>query len=193
MHEVQTNLKDNGWQAETPLGASCKRLSAIFILRMFGMKEIPLTQGKVALVDDEDYIGLSQYKWYAHNERGHFYVCRDAGKGKDRQHFKMHRQIMSYPQNLEVDHRDHNGLNNQRSNLRICTHAENMRNQNVRATGLSKYKGVTWDNGIGKWKASIMFNYKNYYLGYYDLEIEAAKMYDKKAKEFFGEFAKTNF
>src|ERR1043165_2122866 len=90
-------------------------------------REIPLTQGYVALVDDCDYEWLSQWKWCAHVAKGGRTAYAFRAKG-----IAMHRVIMNAPEGMDVDHRDHNGLNNTRANLRICTHAENQRNMNHR-------------------------------------------------------------
>jgi hypothetical protein len=149
---------------------------------------IPLTQGKFAIVDAEDYEHLSKYKWYAVYAGGKFYAYRSV---KYRA-VSMHRQIMGEPKGKVVDHRDGNSLNNRRSNLRICTFAQNQLNR--RSTGgVSRYKGVWFKKGHNKWKAQIGFNGKKIHIGYFKDEIDAAKAYDKKAKEFFGEFAYLNF
>jgi len=105
----------------------------------------------------------------------------------------MHRQILSCPPDLLVDHIDHNGLNNCKRNLRLCTPAQNTRNSLSSANSSSKYKGVCWSKREKKWTASIQFNKKAYHLGYFTDEIKAAKAYDKKAKELHGQFACLNF
>jgi hypothetical protein len=99
---------------------------------------IPLTQGKFAIVDAEDFDRLKQYQWHACKCKSTFYACRAEG-GRT---IRMHRQIMCAPKGLLVDHIDHNGSNNRKSNLRLCTHAQNCYNQQVSSTGSSKYKGV---------------------------------------------------
>jgi len=99
---------------------------------------------------------------------------------------------MAAPNHLFVDHIDHNGLNNRRSNLRLCTLAQNNRNM-VSRTGSSKYKGVCWHGGTKKWNAKIRLNRKCYHIGLFTDEIAAAKAYDKKAKELHGQFACLNF
>ena len=156
-----------------------------------GAKLIPLTQDKFAIVDAEDYEWLNQYKWYAsRNENGDYYAKR-MERGTRRQ-IIMHRVITEAPPGLLVDHRNHNGLDNRRSNLRICTKAENVRNQLPRG-GTSRYKGVSWSKSNKKYAATIRCNKQRFHLGWFDDEIAAAKAYDEKARELFGEFAYLNF
>jgi hypothetical protein len=162
------------------------------------MKEIKLTQVKVALVDDEDFEYLNQFKWAAHKSGKTFYA--DAHERGNHDHIiKMHRLIMNTPSHLEVDHIDHNGLNNQKVNLRNCTRSENIRNSPIQKNNVNGYTGVYIRNRKNKKKtkvtihAVIYHNKKGHYLGNYKTKIEAAIAYDKKAKEFFGEFARLNF
>lgn len=154
------------------------------------MKEIKLTQGKVALVDDSDFEWLNQFKWCAMKQQKTYYAVRTY-KYK---HVRMHRLIMNTPTGLETDHEDHNGLNNQRYNLRIATSAQNK--YNVSPRGASKYLGVTIRQ-IGREKgritAKIRKNRITFHLGSFKTEESAAKAYDIRAKEFFGEFANLNF
>lgn len=159
-------------------------LAGLFLLESF-MKTIPLTQGKFAIVDDEDYPELSKYKWYI--ARG--YAVRGF-KGKT---IFMHKNILNTPNGFQTDHINHNGLDNKRCNLRICTASQNQQNRQHRPDGSSKYKGVWWDKVRKKWKSQIKHNNCMIYLGYFISEKEAAKMYDIKAIELFGEFAYLNF
>jgi len=154
-----------------------------------GAKLIPLTQGKFAIVDAEDYEELSRYKWHV-NKGGRTDYAKSQKKGKA---IKMHRLLMRAPKGLFVDHINHNGLDNRKSNLRLCTRIENLRNQLPRRGGASQYKGVGWHKKSKKFVARIYMEGKRMHLGYFDDEIEAAKAYDKKAKELFGEFAFLNF
>jgi hypothetical protein len=155
------------------------------------MKEIPLTQGKVALVDDADYEWLGKMKWYAfRNGKGRIYYA--ARKKLGRVVF-MHRDIMGVAGKIEIDHRDSNGLNNQRHNLRVCTHSENMKNIKKYKPSTSGYKGVNFDKKVGRFRARIRVNLKLISLGYFDDPAEAARVYDKAARQYFGEFANTNF
>lgn len=155
-------------------------------------KYIPSTNNKgFGLVDDDDFEELSEHKWHItqrdHTAYMHTKIKRD-GKWTT---VYMHRLIMGEPRGKEVDHKDGDGLNNQRFNLRVCTHNQNQQNQH-RTYGTSQYKGVAWHEKVGKWVAYIMKDGKRKHLGYRDSEIECAKLYDEKAVEMFGEFAQTN-
>lgn len=163
------------------------------------MKKIPLTQGKFAIVDDEDFDFLSQWKWSAHisKKAGQhtYYAIRATQKESD--NCRMHRVIMGLHSTDKryIDHQNHNGLDNRKKNLRICSNQLNQGNsQKIKLEGMtSKYKGVRWHKQNRKYTAQIMFNRKSIYLGSFTNEIEAAKTYDIKAKELFGEFANPNF
>lgn len=149
---------------------------------------IPLTKGKIAVVDLKDYECLKQYKWYATCSDGRYYAYRSFNKSC----MSMHRYIMNAPKDKVVDHIDGNGLNNRRSNLRICVIRENVHNCRGRYK-TSKYKGVHWNKKAGKWVSSITEKGKYRFLGHFKNEIEAAKVYDKAAKKSFCEFAYLNF
>ena len=151
------------------------------------MALIPLSQGLTAVVDDEDFNRVSQYKWSAYKSGNNFYALSEK-QGK------LHRFILDLTSNdPEIDHIDGDGLNNRKSNLRLCTHQQNIANQKVRKGTLSCFKGVTWHKNINKWTAQIMFNYKNIYLGCHKDEERAAVYYDMAAVYLFGRFAKINF
>ena len=161
-------------------------------------KQIPLTQGQFAIVDDEDFEMVCQQKWHLMRQKRKNYAIssvylRPKGGTYIMQTLYLHRFIMRPPKGMEIDHKDHNGLNCQRDNMRICTHAENDRNSRSHVNSTSKYKGVFHDRLKGRWKASIRCNQRNINLGYFSSEVEAAQAYDAKAKEMFGEFACTNF
>jgi len=164
--------------------------SAICKLPSRQARPIPLTQGKFALVDSADYYDLIKYRWFAESSGKTFYAIRSLPHQKK---IKMHRHITNAPADLVVDHIDHNGLNNCRSNLRLCTRAQNIRNAPLRNSGTSKYKGVSWFANGKKWVATIRSNNKRHHIGYFDNEITAAKAYDEKAKELHREFACLNF
>jgi len=149
------------------------------------MKEIVLSQGKVAVVDDADFEWLNQWKWYFCGQ----YARRSIGKNKPR--IFMHRVILNTPDGLETDHINNNKLDNRRDNLRICTHYENVRNSPVRCSNTSGYKGVSKSGN--KWMATIEVFGKPLYLGTFNTAEEAARAYDDGAKKHFGEFANTNF
>lgn len=152
------------------------------------MKLIPLTQGKFALVDDEDYDFLMQWKWsyyggYAH--RGEWQ--KNTKKIKK---IRMHRLIMQTPHHMQTDHIDGNGINNQKNNLRIVTHGQNMQNKNSHNGTQSRHKGVYPVRE--KFRGMITPNKKRIHLGYFLSETEAAEAYNKAALEHFGEFARLN-
>jgi len=154
-------------------------------------KVIPLSKGLFAIVDEDRYAYLSQWTWSAHKSNNTFYAVRNLNK-KKRAFVYMHRIIMNST-HLEVDHIDRNGLHNYRSNLRACTHRQNMINKSSIKNTSSKYRGVHWAKRASKWTAAIGKNGKPQYLGSFKDEIEAAICYDAKAKEYYGEFAYLNF
>jgi hypothetical protein len=158
------------------------------------MKKIPLKQGKYALVDDADYEWLKQYKWAAYKGVRTYYAGRNEKDGTGKFRFiNMHRAIMKTPKGLETDHIDGDGLNNQRSNLRVCTAAQNQHNRSPHKNCSSRYKGVSWKKSGKKWVVRIHCNYQSKHVGVFADEVEAARAYDKAAKEAFGEFARLNF
>lgn len=160
--------------------------------------EIQLTQGKVAIVDDSDFEWLSRFKWRALTCKDNPHCCYaitgDYVKEKGQKAMLMHRIILGAHAGVEVDHINNNGLDNRRINLRICSHAENIRNQSVQnGKKSSKYRGVSLHKATGSWTAQIQMRKTKYHLGYFKSESDAAVSYDKKAKQIFGQFAKTNF
>ncbi len=162
-------------------------------------KYIKLTQGKFAIVDDIDYEKLSRFMWQAAKKKYKKVVYGFTVQRSCRCPFNqkrtifMHRQIMSCPRGKVVDHIDHNPLNNQRTNLRICSKGKNNLNKLPYAKGSSKYKGVSWHYPLRKWRSQIQLNNQRHSLGYFIDEIKAAKIYDIAAKKLFGEFAHLNF
>lgn len=173
------------------------------ILSINTMKKIPLTQGLVALVDDEDYEMLSEYKWHILKGANTYYAMSymkfgDKSKmvGGKREYILMHRIVLRLKNRDEAraDHADGNGLNNQKSNLRFCTNSENMQNKRkMKRKCSSKYKGVSLCKKRGKWASYIFVKSKQIFIGYFYDEIEAAKAYDIAAIQYFGKFAYLNF
>jgi hypothetical protein len=154
------------------------------------VKQISLTRGMVALVDDEDFDFLSQFSWSAWKTPHHntwYAVARKEGRN-----VYMHRLLLDAPPGIEVDHRDGNGLNNQRKNLRYASRSEQMMNTQKMKGKSSKYKGVSWYKRYSKWMARVKKNGKYVFLGYFDDEEAAAQAYDVKARELFGEYARLN-
>ena len=174
----------------TEQAGPCRGLSA-FRRKGADVKTIELTQGQVALVDDEDWEWLSQWKWCAQYNAaaGVFYaVHRDS----NRQGILMHRLIMNAPAKIEVDHRNHTTLDNQKKNLRLCTRAQNAGNSRGRRDRRQLYKGVMRVTAKGlihpRWAARIAHEY----LGCFKTPEEAARAYDIAAKARWGEFAFLN-
>ena len=150
------------------------------------MKEIKLSRGKFALVDDEDFEQLNKFKWFANKTNNNYYAAR---KSKGRQIY-MHREIIN--SNKLIDHIDGDTLNNCRANLRECTIAENIRNQKIRSTNTSGFKGVSFYKNRNKYAARIMYNYNARFIGLFFTAEGAARAYNQRAKELFGEYALLN-
>lgn len=157
------------------------------------MKEIALTQGMAALVDDEDYEYLSQFKWQVMVRSYTSYAVRCLWKEGKQYASYMHRELMNNPKGLQIDHIDGNGLNNQKSNLRLCTTSQNQMNSKPRKNTQSGFKGVRWNRSNKKWESSLRINGENKYLGLYSQKEKAAIAYDNAAKQFFKEFSRTNY
>jgi hypothetical protein len=153
------------------------------------MKYLTLTNGKQAAVDDEDYQEVIKHNWY----------CRKIGKAEyaatsinGKFHY-LHRFIIKPQAHEIIDHKNRDGLDNRRSNLRICSRSENNANSIGKGgSKTSKYKGV-YKHAKGKWQAELRVKGVNHYLGLFINEEDAAKAYDNRAKELFGEFAYINF
>jgi hypothetical protein len=157
------------------------------------MKTIKLSNSdQVALVSDEDYEQLNQFNWQLHPS-GYASRCQSLGSRGNTQTILMHNAIMCIK---GIDHKDTNKLNNQRDNLRLANKSQNAANLPINAFktkySYSQYKGVSWNKQVNKWIAQIMFHRVNYGLGYFASELEAAKAYNAKAIELFGEFARIN-
>jgi hypothetical protein len=152
------------------------------------MKQIELTQGKLALVDDEDYEWINQWKWCVTNNG---YAQRhDRGTIA-----LMHRVILGATvsgHKVQVDHINHNKLANRRSNLRFCTPSQNKANIIKQKNNSGQYKGVSWDRQLKKWRVKITQNQKQMFIGLYDDPVIAAQVYNEKAIGLFGEFACLN-
>jgi hypothetical protein len=155
------------------------------------MKEIHLTREKVALVDDEDFEWLNQWKWCFD---GRYAARRLENYGKK---IRMHTVILQPTDGMLSDHKNRNELDNQRNNLRVCTKAQNQHNRGKQSNNRSGYKGVDYVASKQKrnkrWYAHIGYNGRNICVGYFLTPKEAAKAYDTKAIELYGKFADTNF
>lgn len=146
-------------------------------------------------MDDEDYEYLSQFQWHAHPASGvksrRFYAVRVVQKNYVKHNILMHRVILNCPGS--IDHRDHDGLNNQRSNIRPCTRSQNLANSVRQVRGSSKWVGVYQEksqkNRVKKWRAAIQKDKKVISIGYFKHEHNAATAYNFVSDELFGEFA----
>lgn len=159
------------------------------------MKEIPLKYGKITLIDDVDFEKVSNFRWYASNHHPRSYACSSTYNPENQKsiHFYMHRIIMNAKRGEQVDHINGDGLDNRRSNLRLCSNQQNRFNMRPRPGYSSKYKGVYVEKKTRKWVAQIRLNDKTTYLGAFAKEIDAALTYDNAAKKHYGGFAHTNF
>ena len=166
------------------------------------MKKIPLTKGQVAIVDDEDFEYLSQFKWHFKKGRckkiGYAARCEYLGKvdGRYKQiTILMHKEIMNSFDH-EIDHRDGDGLNNQKFNLRPATSSQNAMNRTKQRFNngptSSKYKGVYWHSRDKHWVARITVDRRVIPIGIFCTEIDAAMAHDEAALKYHGEFAKIN-
>jgi hypothetical protein len=153
------------------------------------MREVPLTRGMVALVDDEDYERVAGFGWFAlTNGRVTYAARKHAGST-----VYMHLDVVGASDSRQVDHRDGNGLNNRRSNLRWATRAEQGRNRPCYRNNAAGLKGVQRVQESNRWRARITFEGRTHNLGCFGSPEDAAHAYDDKAREVFGDFARLNF
>ena len=154
------------------------------------MKKIKLTQDKYVLVDDEDYAMLDKYDWHAKRTPKTFYAARQIREKNGKQTtLRMHRFLINAPKESEVDHKDGNGLNNQKFNLRLATHSQNMMNKSKQVRNTSGFKGVSWDKTHKKWQAYITLNRIQKNLGYFKSKQEAHQARSGATPVYHKEFA----
>jgi len=160
----------------------------------YPFRKIPLNEGKFTIVDPQDFYRFNSFDWFADGKGDCFYAVRFLiSETESPKIIRLHREIMNAPADLLVDHRNNDGLDNRRSNLRLATHPENMQNRRKLKNTSSQYIGVDFDKESGKWRARIKVNGKRIYLGRFDSEIEAARAYDAAAKKYYGKYARLNF
>jgi len=160
----------------------------------YTFRRIDLGQGEWTLLDEVDYYRFGNLKWSLGGYKKNLYAVSGV-KNKDGNFelVRLHRLIMNPPENLVVDHRNGDGLDNRRENLRLATKSQNLFNSRKRKNTSSQFIGVSFDKRSGLWVAYIGLCRKKIFLGYFKNEIDAAKAYDAAAKIYHGEFARLNF
>jgi hypothetical protein len=160
----------------------------------YTFRKIYLDEGKWTILDPTDYYRFGGFKWCIGGNKGKFYTIRGQMiSPKDSKIVQLHRLIMDAPKGLLVDHRNGDSLDNRRANLRLATYSQNQYNKRKRKNTSSRFRGVYFNKEHRKWAAFISVAGKKTYLGYFDSEIEAARVYDEAAKKHHGEFVRLNF
>lgn len=154
-------------------------------------REVPLTKGYVALVDEEDYALVSRFKWMLNGNPKKRACCYAVTSDDSR--VAMHRMIIGARAGQVIDHANGDGLDNRRANLRPCTQQQNMRNRRISKNNQSGFKGVYRRAGERRFAAALTVDKKQITVGWYDTALEAGVAYDLAAKQLFGEFARLNF
>ena len=150
------------------------------------MKEIPLTKGKIAIVDDDDYGELIKYKWCL---SGSGYAIRQSPRNHYARHLiHMHREINKTPVNMFTDHINHNRLDNRKENLRTVTTSQNHMNKSPQTNNTSGFRGSFWHKKSKKWRSQIRIDKKYIHIAYFDTAREAAQAYESVAQQLFGDF-----
>jgi len=158
------------------------------------MRIINLTKGKITLVDDEDYESImNEGSWYTVQYDRYFYAQRNTGKRPNRKLLYLHNFIMQPPPGFLVDHINHDGLDNQKHNLRIVTPSQNQMNRRIHSNNKSGYKGIYQNKNTHKWSAEIQVDGKRISKYGFIYPEDAARAYDELAREYHGEFAVLNF
>jgi hypothetical protein len=173
-----------GRMRPAPAGGVCRNYRPRPPTPQGEVKQIPLGDGVYTYVDAADYEWLTRWTWSLHNG---YAARREKGKL-----ILMHREIAQPSKRMVVDHKNRNKLDNTRDNLQVCTPQENRRNKGKRRGASSRFVGASYYKPRGKWRARINFEGRSIYLGLFTDEVEAARAYDRKAVELFGEFARLN-
>jgi len=157
------------------------------------MLSIELTQGYKAVVDEDDYEFLNQFKWHALIQGENIYACRYQTRNKKQRYVRMHRAILGvYNSSIDVDHINRNTLDNRKSNIRMALHYENLRNRSKQKNNTSGYKGVSWHKQLRRWSVRIKHNGKYHSIGTYYDKRDAALAYNVAAHIFHNKFANKN-
>jgi hypothetical protein len=153
------------------------------------IKKIPLTQGQHAIIDVEDYNKIAPYNWYAAKQGNYFYAVTNQKQedGKYKQ-ARMHRIILNPPLDKVVDHKNRNGLDNRKVNLRTCTVAENSRNRKLHSGNTTGHRGIYWNSRLNKWIAQIRKMDKLHHLGVFSQKKDAIKARVKAEERLFKDF-----
>lgn len=147
-------------------------------------------EDEICLIDRDDSVLVGQYRWHGIQRERKVYVESSPTR---RLNIRLHRLLMGEPLGKEVDHIDHDPLNNRKLNLRIATQHQNRMNTISIRNSSSSYLGVSWCRERNKWYCQIEHNYRNIHIGRFDSEEEAARAYDEVALRLRGEFANLNF
>jgi len=159
----------------------------------YTFRRIYLGQGDWTILDQKDYYRLNDFKWFLTGRLHKFYAARTIKADGRTKIVRMHRIIMNPPDNLLVDHRNGDGLDNRRQNLRLATKSQNICNSKKRANTSSRFIGVHYRKKQRRWETEITHNRKKIWLGSFENEIDAAKVYDAAAKKYHKDFARLNF
>jgi hypothetical protein len=160
----------------------------------YSFRRIYLGESEWAILDPQDFYSFGNFKWSLGGNGKKYYAVRSAkNENGEIKIVRLHRQIIEAPDGFLVDHRNGNGLDNRRTNLRVATQSQNMQNRRKRKNTTSKFIGVSFDKEHSKWDARIYHQRKQVFLGRFVNEIEAAKAFDEAAKKYHGEFARLNF
>jgi hypothetical protein len=160
----------------------------------YSFRRIDLGEGEWTILDAVDYYRFGSLKWTINGNGRKFYATRfvKIGPGKTKT-LRLHREIMQAPKDLLVDHKNGDGLDNRRTNLRLATRSQNMYNKpKTKSKTSSRFIGVSFDKGRRKWETRIYYQKRKIWLGRFDDEIDAARAYDKAALEYHKEFARLN-